>query len=189
MIARSRVVAAVLAILLVTVAAIAYRLSDPDTDSELIRMPLDTTTAYQSGNLRVSDVRVGSEIIEGDDHYQTRGLFVVVSVAAQATGRDAVVVSDSRLQTRGGVTYLPAFDPIVRAEPGFQSSQDFVFEVDPARLDDLTLELWNQGFVYRYYERTQTSLGITPTNARQWAAAGAGRALTVAQSDVTKGLS
>jgi len=186
-IARSRVVAAVLAILLVTAAALAQRLSDPDTEYELIRAPLDQATAYESGRLRVSDVRVGSEIVQGDDHYRTQGLFVVVNVAAQATRRDAVVVADSRLRA-DGATYLSAFDPIIRAEPGFETSQDFVFEVDPARLDDLTLELWDQGFVYRYYQRTQTALGITPANARQWAEAGAQRSLTVPRNKLTKAL-
>lgn len=189
MILRSRVVAAVLATLLVTVAAIAYRLSDPDSDYELIRAPLDQTTAYQSGTLRVSDVRVGSELTQGDDRYRTQGLFVVVNVAAQASGRDGVAVADSRLQAQGGVTYLPAFDPVVSADPGFETSRDLVYEVDPARLDDLTLELWQQGFVYRYYQRTQTPLGITPANARRWAEAGAGRVVAASNSDVTKALS
>jgi hypothetical protein len=187
-IARSRVAAAVLAILLVTVAAIAYRSSDPDTAYELIRAPLDQVTAYESGQLRVTDVRVGSEIAEGDDHYRTQGLFVVVDVAVQAVGRDAVVVADSRLRAQAGATYLPAFDPIVRAEPGFETSRAFVYEVDPARLDDLTLELWDEDFVYRYYQRTQTPLGITSANAGQWAQAGRGRTVAVASAPVTKAL-
>ena len=187
MIARSRVVAAVLAILLVTAAALAYRLSDPDRDYQLIRAPLDQATAYQSGLLRVSDVRVGSEITMGDDHYRTQGLFVVINVAAQATRRDAVSVLDSRLRAQG-VTYLPAFDPVLVADPGFETSRDLVYEVDPARLDDLTVELWDQGTVYRYYQRTQTPLGITTANARQWAEAGAGRSLRVEDDDVTRAL-
>jgi len=186
-IARSRVAAAVLAILLVTVAAIAYRSSDPDTAYELIRAPLDQVTAYESGQLRVTDVRVGSEIAEGDDHYRTQGLFVVVDVAVQAVGRDAVVVADSRLRAQAG-TYLPAFDPIVRAEPGFETSRAFVYEVDPARLDDLTLELWDEDFVYRYYQRTQTPLGITSANAGQWVQAGRGRTVAVASAPLTKAL-
>jgi hypothetical protein len=186
-IARSRVVAAVLAILLVTVAALAERLSDPDRDFELIRAPLDQTTSYESGRVRVSDVRVGSEIMEGDDQYQTRGLFVVVNVAVQATGREGVGVGDTQLRAQG-VTYLSALDRAVRAEPGFETSRDLVYEVDPTRVDDLTLELWDQGFVYRYYQRTQTSLGVTPANARQWAEAGAGRSVVVPQDEVTKAL-
>ena len=187
MIARSRVVATVFAILLVTVAALASRLSDPDSDFQLVRVPLDQTTAYSGGQLRVSDVRVGSEIVEGDDHYQTRGLFVVVNVTAQATGRAAVGVGDTQLRA-DGVTYLSAFDRAVRAEPGFETSRDLVYEVDPARLDDLTVELWDQGFIYRYYQRTQTPLGITRANARQWAEAGAARSLTITDSGVTKAL-
>ena len=188
MIARSRVVAAVLAILLVTAAAIAYRLSDPDTDSELVRAPLDEPTSFQTGQVRVSDVRVGSTISQGDDRHSTSGLFVVVSVAVRAVGRDAVSVPSSQLLSEEGVTYLPASSLSVRADPGFETSRDLVFEVDPSRIDDLTLELWNQGLTYRYYERTQTPLGITSANARRWVEAGQGRTVVVQRSEVTRAL-
>ena len=77
MIARSRMVSAVLAILLVTVAAVALRLSAVDTDSDLVRVPLDQATAYQSGQVRVSDVRVGTEIRLGDDRHTTQGLSLI----------------------------------------------------------------------------------------------------------------
>jgi hypothetical protein len=188
-IARSRVVSAVLAVLLVTVAAIALRLSAVDTDSDLVRAPLDQVTAYESGQVRVSDVRVGTEIRQGDDRYPTAGLYVVVDVAVRATGRDRVGAASSRLLAADGVTYLPAFGlAAVRAEPGFETARDLVFEVDPNRIDDLTLELWDQGTVYRYYQRTQTPLGIRAGNARQWVEAGAGRSVVVARDDVTTAL-
>ena len=189
MIARSRVASAILAILLVTVAAVALRLSAVDTDSDLVRVPLDRATAYQSGQVRVSDVRVGTEIRLGDDRHTTQGLYVVVDVAERATGRDTVVVGSSRLLTQDGVTYLPAFaDAPFSADPGFETVHDLVFEVDPARIDGLTLELWNQSIVYRYYQRTQTPLGITAGNAGAWVAAGKGRSLVVPQSDVSTAL-
>ena len=187
---RSRVAAAVLSILTVTVAAIGYRLSDPVSDSQLVRAPLERPTTYQSGTVRVTDVRVGSVLQQGDDRFETPGLFVVVNVAVRATGRDDVSVADERLLTDDGATYLPAFSlqDTVTADPGFENARDLVFEVDPSRLSGLTLELWDSGFVYRYYERTQTPLGITPANEGQWVAAGRGRLLVVPSGDVTTAL-
>ena len=188
---RSRLVRAVLAILLVTVAAVAQHLSDPDSSYELVRAPLEQPTAYGSGQVRVSDVRVGTEVREGDSRYSTQGLYLVVNVAVRATGRDAVTTASSQLRAEGGVTYLPTLGlgATVTAEPGFETARDLVFEVDPARIDDLTLELWDQGLVYRYYQRTQTPLGITAGNARQWVEAGAGRSVVAVRDDVTTGLS
>ena len=186
----ARLVSAVLAIVLVTVAAVADRLSDPDRDSELVRAPLEQATAYDSGEVRVSDVRVATEVREGEDSFRTQGLFVVVNVAVRATGRDGVSAASTRLLAEGGVTYLPAFGlgSSVRAVPGFETARDLVFEVDPARIDGLTLELWDQGLVYRYYQRTQTPLGITAGNARRWAEAGTGRSVVAVREDVTTGL-
>ena len=186
---RARLVSAVLAILLVTVAAVAQRLADPASAYEVVRAPLERPTAYGSGQVRVSDVRVGTEVLEGDDRTPTQGMFVVVNVAVRATGRDVVTVASSQLRAESGMTYLPAFSGLVKAEPGFETARDLVFEVDPARIDDLTLELWDQGLVYRYYQRTQTPLGITAGNAGAWVEAGRGRSVVAVRDDVTTGLS
>ena len=181
---RSRLVAAVLTILLVTVAAVAEHLSEVSSSYEVVRTPLERTTAYESGEVLVSDVRVGTEVREGESRYPTQGLFVVVHVAVRATGRSDVSVPSSQLRAEGGLTYLPASSSIIKADPGFETARDVVFEVDPARIDDLTLELWDQGLTYRYYQRTQTPLGITGTNAKAWVEAGTGRSV-VAVRDVT----
>jgi hypothetical protein len=192
---RSRVVGIVLAILLVTLAAVAYRLSDPGASeeyasSDLVRAPLDVATRYQSGRVVVSDVRVASEVAQGDDSFRTQGLFVVVHLAVQAPGREEVTVSSSRLLSSDGTTYLPAFSlgSTTTAEPGFETARDLVFEVDPVRIDDLTLELWDQGLTYRYFDRTQTPLGITPANAGRWREAGAGRTVVVVRTGLSQAL-
>jgi hypothetical protein len=188
-VARSRLAGTVLAILLVTVAALADRLSDPDSDFELVSAPLGSTVSYESGRLRVSDVRIGDAVDQGTEHHLTKGLFVVVNVAVQGSGRDDVTVGNSRLVASGGLVYLPALSgDTVTAHPGFEVAQDLVYEVDPARIDDLTLETWQSGFVYRYYQRNQTPLGITAANAPQWAAAGVGRTVVVGRDALTKAL-
>lgn len=188
---RARLASVVLAILLVTVAAVGHRLTTTISDVDLVRAPLDRATAYDGGHVVVSDVRIGSEVQQGDDVLRTQGLFVVVNVAVQATGRDKVTVTSNRLRADGGVTYLPAsaLGSSVSADPGFEDARDLVFEVDPGQIDDLTLELWYQGIVYRYYQRTQTPLGITAANARQWVEAGTGRTVVASRDDVTKALS
>ena len=184
-VARSRVAAAVLAVLLVAVASIGYRLSDPVSDYQLLRAPLGQSVAYQSGTVRVSDVRVGTTLQQGDDRLPTTGMFVVVNVAVQARQDADVVVADARLLASGGASYLPAFllQSTVSADPGFETSRDLVFEVDPA------LELWDSGVVYRYYQRTRTPLGITDANVDRWVQAAHGRVLDVPDEDVTRGIS
>lgn len=186
---RSRVASAVLAVLLVTVAALGYRLSEPDGENELVRAPLDQTVAYASGTVRVSDVRVGTTVREGDHEWRTLGLFVVVGVTLSAGGRDGLLISDTQLRTRSGATYSNVVgSQVIKADPGFETSQDYVFEVDPQRMDDLTLEVWRKGVTYRYYERLQTPLGITRANVEQWRQAGAGRLLVVPRDAVTTAL-
>lgn len=193
-VARSRVVGAVLAILLVTVAAVAERLSDPNSSeeygsSDVRRAPVDASVDYQSGSLRVSDVRVGTQVTDGRNSFATKGLFVVTTVSLGASGRDEVKVSSSRLLASGGVTYLPAFTfSSVSADPGFETTQDLVFEVDPTRVAGLTLELWDKGLVFRYFQRTQTPLGITAANQARWVDAGRDRTVDVDTRGTTQAL-
>ena len=41
-------------------------------------------------------------------------------------------------------------------------------EVDPAQIDDLTLEIWHQRVVHAYHQRGRIQLGITADNSEQW---------------------
>ena len=63
-------------------------------------------------------------------------------------------------------------------EPGFEAAQDLVFEVDPAAVDDLTLELDHREFIRAYPERVRIHLGITRANAADWRDAGRDQVLT-----------
>ena len=66
-------------------------------------------------------------------------------------------------------------------EPGFETSLDAVFEVDPAAMDDLTLELYPAELLSGFQQRTRIHLGITPGNAEQWRAAGQDQMLEPAE--------
>ncbi|MDN5761278.1 MAG: hypothetical protein L0H41_03020, partial [Microlunatus sp.] len=59
-----------------------------------------------------------------------------------------------------------------------QSEEQLIFEVDPAQIDDLSLEIWAMGVVYGFYQRARIHLGITPENADRWRRNAVGRALT-----------
>ena len=75
----------------------------------------------------------------------------------------------------------------VVAAPGFQTTADVVFEVDPARLADLTIEIWDAEIIRGYHQRVQVPLGITADNAAVLVAQG--RELTLRkQPDRKQGL-
>jgi hypothetical protein len=188
-VARSRVLAAVVSVLLVTVAMVAYRLSEPRTRYDLSTAQLDQPVSFGSGRVMVSEVRTGQALHKGDEVTSSVGLFVVVRVTVQATGRDKITVADSQLQA-GGRTYTPVETTtfLVSADPGFQSSDDVAFEVDPGSLAGATLTVWDGGFVTRYEQRVQAPLGITSANAERWATAGRESEVTLASQPETRAL-
>jgi hypothetical protein len=63
--------------------------------------------------------------------------------------------------------------------PGFASEQEVVFEVDPAELADLTLELAPAGIITAYGQHVRIHLGITEENAEAWRAAGHEQVLNI----------
>lgn len=189
-VARSRVVSAVTFVLLVTVAMIGYRLSDPSRQSyELLTTQLDRPVAFAAGRVVVSDVRIASELKRREVVTTTPGAFVVVRVGVQATGREKVTVADTELHV-GGRTYAPVetLGVAITADPGFESSDDVAFEVDPGDLSGMTLQVWNSGFITRYEQRVQTSLGVTPANAERWARAGRQGRVSVGSQAETRAL-
>lgn len=154
----------------VVLAAVGLRLSDPP-DFQVLRGELGAPVRMNDGDVTVDRLQVGDSLLEsGDIKYRTPGMFVVVNVSASATGAQSLRITDSRL-TSGDRSYLPYSNlSSVTAVPGFTSSMDFVFEVDPNRIDDLTLELWQEEIVGGYNQRVQVPLRITAANADQWRA-------------------
>jgi len=90
---------------------------------------------------------------------------------------DRFVLNESRLLADGDRVYSLYDDSTLSAAPGFVQDLDYLFEVDPAALDDLTLEVSQSEIVHGYQSRVQVHLGITPANAAAWRTAGQGRAL------------
>jgi hypothetical protein len=187
---RAKVVSVLLAVVLLTLAAIGYRLSDDDRDFAVVRGGYGEFAGLGSGTVRVDDVRVGTRLVAGSgDPIPTGGLFVVLRVTVRDTGRDALRLNNFRLLATG-TTYAPTGSlGAVAADPGFEGSADVAFEVAPERMTDLTLEAWStQGFVVAYGERLRVHLGITAENEAAWRDAGQDRRVTAGTTVVTRGL-
>jgi hypothetical protein len=175
---RSRLVALLAAIACVAVASAGLGASEAAPEAEVVRARLGAPTTTQDGQVTVDQVRVGTSLGSGGQVTDTTpGLFVVVRVRAAATGPRDQVFTDSRLLARGDRVYAPYDTTSARAAPGFVESVDYLYEVDPAGIDDLTLELWRDEIVHGYQQRVQVHLGITRANADAWRDAGARRVL------------
>ena len=170
---RRRLISVIVALACVAVSAAGLRLSETaGTDDDIIRGRVGETASINEGLVTVDDVRVGTALKSNDQiRDRTNGMFVVVHVDAKATGPDKL--SGSRLRcSPTGLSY-GTYDALagVAAETGFAVSTDVTFEVDPARIDDLTLELYETEFISGYQQRLRIHLGITAGNADRWRAA------------------
>ena len=180
---HSRVVRLVVAIAVVALAAVGLRLSENEDNFEVVRGVLGEPVPIHGGTVTASDVRVGTTLVRFRQvEARTPGLFVVVKIEFAATGTELIRPPNARLLSGDrryeAFSYLGAGN----AQPGFQVAVDAVFEVDPAVIDHLTLELYPAELLSGYTQRTRIHLGITPSNADQWRAAARDQVLEPAES-------
>jgi hypothetical protein len=180
---RSKLVGVLAAIALIVLSAVGLQLSEPEGKKfQVISGVPGETIKVNNGEVTVTRVRVGTFLIKRNEiSARTPGMFVVVTVTAAATGPKDLKLTEAQLlskqvrydeyETLGGLI----------ATPGFQISSDTVFEVDPARIDDLTLEMWPRESISGYQEHVRITLDITADNAEQWRAAAEYRGLEVAR--------
>jgi hypothetical protein len=163
---RSRIVALLITLACVVLATIGIRASEDPHDYEILRGTLGQRVALNEGEVVVDDVRVGNALLSNSDiSATTPGIFVVVALTVSAPGQGRMVINKSQL-TSGDRTYATYSSlSSVSAVAGFESTGDLVFEVDPQRIDDLTIELWHSEVVHGYYQRVRVPLGITARNA------------------------
>lgn len=137
----------------------------------------EQVVSIEQAEVTAGEVQVGTRFVRnGMVEAETAGLFVAVEVTLAVPGSQRVILNQSRLITKER-TYENWSRSLMSADPGFTQTLDLVFEVDPAQIDDLTLEIWNGGVVHGYYQRARIHLGITSENAEAWRQAGAGRLL------------
>jgi hypothetical protein len=181
---RSRVIRVLVAVALVALGSVGLRLSEgEDQNFEIVRGMLGEPVVINGGTVTASEVRVGTSLSRGDDVYaETPGLFVVVRVEVAATGAELVRPATMRILTEDRRYDSFASSSTGEAEPGFAASADGIFEVDPADLADLTLELYPLEAVSGYSQHVRIHLGITPGNAEQWRAAGQGQIVEISEN-------
>lgn len=185
--ARSKVLAVVLALAAVAVMAAALRVSEEGLEFQIVPGVADQVVAVRGGELSAGNVRVAAELTrDGEVVSRTQGLFVVVEVRLAATGNRDVTLTDPKLLTSDGRTYATYVPSLLKAVTGFRTVNDAVFEVDPAHLDDLTIQLWEGEFVSGYQQRSRIHLGITPANADRWREAGRNRRVEPRRTDETQ---
>lgn len=147
------------------------------------------TITLERAEVTVGDVQVGSRLVEdGEVKAETTGMFVVVSTTLAVPGPDRVSLNRAQLITADRTYDSWSYTNTLAADPGFQVQDQLVFEVDPAQIDDLTMEIWSQSIVYGFYARARIHLGITPDNADRWRQAARDRDLSYGASEITKGL-
>jgi hypothetical protein len=187
---RSRLVALLAAIACVALAAAAVRVSDAGPGYDIVRGRLGVAVPVQDGELTVDRVRVGTRLSrDGSVADTTPGLFVVLRVLGSATGSTTLSFTDAQLLTSGPRVYdAYGLASTVSAAPGFGTQVDYVFEVDPARIEDLTLEIWQTEIIHGYQSRVQVHLGITAANAEEWRNAGVGQVVEVDVNGSTRAL-
>lgn len=173
---RDKVVGLIVALACLAFSAIGLKVNEPPpfTYVDGVR---EQTVRIEGAELTVGAVEVGTRLVErGQVEAETTGIFVSVQATLAVPGSQRVTLNQSQLITQDR-TYDNVTGTSVAADAGFRQSQDLVFEVDPARIDDLTLEIWYGGIVHGFYQRARVHLGITPDNAEEWRRAAAGRDL------------
>jgi hypothetical protein len=181
---QSGLVRLLVAIALVAVAAVGLRLSEGagERNFEIVRGVLGEPVTINGGTVTASQVQVGTAVIRfGEVSAQTNGLFVAVRVQAAATGTEPVPLFNTRVYS--GNRRYDGFGQrsVGGAAPGLEESLDVVFEVDPATIEDLTLELYPAELLSGYSQNVRVHLGITSANAGRWREAGRGQVIEVAE--------
>jgi hypothetical protein len=174
--AHSKWVGVLAAIALVAVSSMGMRLSDPEEQKfQEINGVVGQPVKINNGEVTVTQLRVGTILKQfGQIKDRTDGMFLVIRVTGVSAGPKPLELEAARLLS-GDFRY-EAYQTIsgVSAAPGFQTTVDVVFEVAPAHIDDLTLEIGSNEIFRGYQQRAHIKLGITPANAEQWRATAKG---------------
>ena len=182
----SKLAGVLAAIALVAVSAMGLRLSDPKGTVDMVSGVLGKPVTINDGELSVDRVRVGTVLTQNDEvRDRSAGMFVAVAVTGAATGPRELSLGSAELVSKD-VHYKTYGLTSLVAAPGFKTSTDIVFEVDPARIEGLTLEMWRNEVISGYQQRVRIPLGITAANANQWREAARGWGIDVSLSNSTR---
>jgi hypothetical protein len=175
-VSRSRITGILVALACLAFSAIGLKVNEP-AEFTYVDGRRDQAVRIEGAELTVGEVEVGTRVIRrGQVEAETTGMFVTVEATLAVPGSQSVRLNQAQLITEKR-TYDNFSGTSLAADPGFRQTQDLVFEVDPAQIDDLTLEIWYGGIVHGFYQRARIHLGITAANADQWRTAAVERDL------------
>ena len=184
-ISRGVLLRLLVAITLVALAAVGLRLSEDEDNVQVVRGVLGEAVPINGGTATAGQVRVGTALARsGKISATTPGLFVVVRVQIAASGTKPLPSFDARVLTGDRRYQSFGLFGTGKTEPGLEASVDAVFEVDPATIDDLTLEVYPFELVSGFSQNVRIHLGITPGNADEWRAAGRDQVIEPAERTV-----
>jgi hypothetical protein len=182
---RSRLAPALVTVGCVVVAATLVNVSQPDADVQLRRGVPGAAVSINEGTVTTASPQVCDTLLDkGQVTYRTAGMFVVVPVRVAATHAAQIRVDSFEL-TSGDQTYKPYGVDILIAAPGFATRTDVVFEVDPSRIDGLTLTMKRLETVSGYHQEVRVPLGFRAANADEWRARAQGSAADPETDGVT----
>jgi hypothetical protein len=186
-ISRDKLVGVLVALACLAFSAIGLKVNDPP-DFTYVDGVRGQTLSIEQADLIVGDVEVGTRLVDrGEVQAETPGMFVLVRARLEVPGPRKVYLNSAHLLTDDR-TYNQWTSNSLSADPGFAQEQELVFEVDPAQIDDLSLEIWASSTVHGFYQRARVHLGITAENAEQWRLAARGRQVEPDGSDTTEAL-
>ncbi|HEU5485403.1 MAG TPA: hypothetical protein VFU98_10885 [Microlunatus sp.] len=186
-ISREKLVGVVAALACLAFSAIGMKVYDTP-DYMYVDGRREQPVQLEQAELTVGEVIVGTRLVDdGEVKAETPGMFVAVTATLGVPGSQKVILNSAQLVTQTR-TYDNWSGTLLRAEPGFADTEQLYFEVDPAQIDDLTLEIWSSGVVHGFYARARIHLGITADNAEQWRQAARGREIPYQISGTTAGL-
>lgn len=186
-ISRDKLVGVLVALACLAFSAVGLQVNDPP-EFTYVDGVRGQTIGLEQAELIVGEVEVGTRLVDrGRVEAETQGMFVLVRARLEVPGPRRVSLNATHLLTADR-TYDQWSSNALRADPGFAQEEDLVFEVDPAQIDDLSLEIWAASTVQGFYQRARVHLGITPENADQWRRAAEGRELQPAVSGTTEAL-
>lgn len=143
---------------MVVAAALGLRLSERGATFEEVTGAVGSPVRVRDGSVSVSRVRVGQTLERSGSTETTSGMFLVVTVVGSATGRDPLSFGHVNL-VDGDTTYDEFYDLTLQADPGFESTIELAFEVDPVRIDaDVALELRPSETIKGYQEHLHLEL-------------------------------
>ena len=185
---RSRLVRVLVAIALVALAAVGLRLSEGRRRGLRGRARRASASRWRSttGTVTASDVRVGTSLSRDDEVYAvTPGLFVVVRRArSRPPGRRDCRGYNAQRAHRPASYEAFGAAGAGNEPPGFATGADLVFEVDPAMIADLTLELAPSELITGVRRSTPGSTSASPPRTpSQWRAAARDQVVGAARAD------